>query len=401
MTQQTFGQPRTGRRTELRRRRRQRRRRNTALALGVAVLVLLATTLYFVLRDDAEPVDAGQQVRTQKTLLLQVRTPAGDALVNALLARDDKAGTGAVVLIPSQLLVTVSGSGSSTLAKASSAAQDSTRNALSDLVGVVVDSSWALDVAALTRLVDGLGGIRVDVDVPVLAGRSVLVDAGRQELDGARAAAFATYLAAGEQEQARLARVQELLNGVLTAVRDGTAPLPALLTTLGASSVSTLPPPDLADFLTGLADDDRRAELQYDVLPVVPIDLGNGVTAFRIDLPRSDALVDRLLAQSIPPGRRDTGNRVLVLNGVGQPNIAEAARAKLLRASFVFAGKRNADRFGYAQTLVLVPESTVEDQRLGERVAQALGVPPTSVRSSQSVGSISDVIVILGKDFTP
>jgi hypothetical protein len=105
-----------------------------------------------------------------------------------------------------------------------------------------------------------------------------------------------------------------------------------------------------------------------------------------------------VLAQSVPAGERQTGNRVLVLNGVADAG-ADAARAKLVAADFVFVGARNNERFGVETTQVLVPEATPEAQALGERVAAALGVP-ADVRQSD-LGTIADAVVIIGANFTP
>ena len=121
--------------------------------------------------------------------------------------------------------------------------------------------------------------------------------------------------------------------------------------------------------------------------------------AFRLDEEAAGALVDRVLAQSLPAGARQTGNRVLVLNGVG-PGIGDAARAKLVAADFVFVGARNNERFGIQTTQVLVPEATPEAQQLGERVAAALGVP-ADVRQSDQLGTIADAVVLVGADFAP
>jgi hypothetical protein len=49
---------------------------------------------------------------------------------------------------------------------------------------------------------------------------------------------------------------------------------------------------------------------------------------------------------------------------------------------------------------VLVREATPEAQALGERVAKALGVPPDSVQTAE-IGTIADVVVVVGADFKP
>jgi len=388
---------RTGRRAALRRRRRQRRLRALLVVFVVAVLALLAVTAYFVTRTTRPAVTSVATSRTQRTVLLQVRGPDRTAVASALLAHDPGATSGAVLLVPGQVLVNVPGTGSEQLGRAlAGGPPDSSRNALADLLGVTVDDGWVLDQGTLGTLVDRLGGVQLDVDVDVVREGAVLVGAGPQRLDGARATAFATYLAPGEQEQARLARVQVLVDGILAALP--ATGLEQLLGSLGPGSVSTLPPAGLAAFLAGLAADDRAQAPQGDTLPVVPIDPGNGVTAFRLDTAASDALVDRLLAQSVPPGRRTTGNRVLVLNGVGTPGLGNRVRAKLVPAGFVYVGSRNAQQFGYPTTMVLVRDAAPADQELGARVARAIGVPPSSVATSE-IGSVADVVVLVGGDF--
>ncbi|MGG6497795.1 UNVERIFIED_CONTAM: LCP family protein, partial [Bacteroidetes bacterium 56_B9] len=81
---------------------------------------------------------------------------------------DPPAGSGAVVLVPRQTLVTVPGTGALTVSRAlRTVAPEGSRAALADALGVYVDDWWVLDQPSLTRLIDLLGGIAVDVDVPV------------------------------------------------------------------------------------------------------------------------------------------------------------------------------------------------------------------------------------------
>jgi hypothetical protein len=391
---------RSGRRAERARRRRQRRKR---VLLGLLVVALLAAVAVAVTLARREPQDAATvqpQGRTQSTLLFQVQGGDQAAAASALLAHDPVTRTGAAVLIPPQVIVDVAGAGPVPFGRAlATSAAEGSRNALSDLLGVTVDAGWVLDVPTFTSLVDRLGGLPVGVDVPVMQDATVLVGPGERLLNGGQSLAFLSYLAPGEQEQARLARVQEVVDGLLTALPDSAGEVTALLDGLGPGSRSSQPPADLARFLVAAAQTSEAADLQYDTLPVIPIDAGGGVMAFRLDEDATRNLVDRLLAQSVPTGQRETGNRVLVLNGVGTPGLGETVRTRLVEEGFVFVGSRNAPRFGYENTVVLVPESTPEAQLLGERVASALGVRP-DVRSDE-LGTIADVIVIIGADFVP
>jgi hypothetical protein len=75
-------------------------------------------------------------------------------------------------------------------------------------------------------------------------------------------------------------------------------------------------------------------------------------------------------------------------------------RAKLAPAGFVFVGSRNAPEFGHPTTRILVPTATAEAQALGERVATAIGVPPTSV-VTQDFGTVADVVILVGATSAP
>jgi hypothetical protein len=388
---------RLGKRAELRaRRRRQRRRLTVAGAIAVVVLLVLVTVV-LVRSGGSGGKNVVADTRSQRTILMQVKGTDGSAVASALLAHDGPSGLGAVVLVPPQVLVTVPGGGSTVFGRAlKTGGVDGARNALEDLMGVTIDGSWVLDADSFRRLVDQEGGVQVTVDVPVMQGRTIVIPAGPARLAGAQALQFATYLAANEQEQTRLARLQNVLDGVVTGLP---AAPETLVKSLGAGAQSTASTSDLAKVLSGLKKDDTASNLQYRSLPVVVLPTGNDDVRFRLDKDASKAMVDELLAQSVPPGVRAEGNRVLVLNGVGTPGLGQKVRAKIVPAGFVFVGSRNADHFGQCCTQVLVKEQTPEGTALGNRVAKALGVPLSSVKSSDQIGSIADVVVIVGKDF--
>ena len=392
---------RTSRRAELRRRRRRRRVQLTAVLLTVLALLAAAFAVYLAQDDPQAPGEDTAPKRTQTTLLFQVQGENGDAAASALRAHDTGTETGGAVLIPSQVLVTVPGTGSVPLGRAlRTVPPQGSRDALSDLIGVTVDHGWVVTTTVLAQLIDALGGVPVEVDVPVVRGQSVVLSPGPQNLTGPQAIEFLLYLAPEEQEQARLARLQEVLDGLINVLPRTADELTAQLEVLGERSVSTMEPGPLAELLIGLATDDEAGQLQYDTLPVIPIDPGGGVTAFRVDAPKLATVVDRLLAASVPPGVREGGNRVLVLNGVGTPGLGEAVRKKLVAGDFVFVDSRNAPSFGYETTQIFVAQATPEAQALGERVATAMGVSPDGV-VTQDFGTVADVVVIVGADFKP
>jgi hypothetical protein len=387
-----------GRRAELRERRRRQRRRLVVAGATALALLVVAVTVLLVKNSGSGGKDNDKPVRTQRTLLFQVKAADGTAISSALLADDPKAGAGAIILIQPQVLANVPGLGSGEFGHAlSTGGVNGSRNALSDLMGVIIDGSWVVDGTTFARLVDSVGGVNVNVDVVVQHGRTILLNPGQQRLDGSRALSFATYLGPGEQEQTRLTRLQAVLDAILNELPKDTT---SLIGSLGRNSVTTQPASAVATLLTGLAKDDRSDNLQYQSLPVTKVEIDEQ-QRFRIDPDADRELVDNLLSQSIPPGARKTGNRVLVLNGVGTPGLGDKVRAKLIPAGFVFIGSRNAPRFGFAKTIVLVPDATEAAVAVGRQVARAIGVPSSSVQTTDEIGTIADVVIIVGADFKP
>jgi anionic cell wall polymer biosynthesis LytR-Cps2A-Psr (LCP) family protein len=391
--------PRQGRRAAARRARRRRQRRLLAALLVVALVVLAGATYVLSSRDKKVQPAVPRQQRTQSTLLVQVQGEGGDAVGMALLAHDPASRTGAAVLIPPQLLVAVPGAGTMPLGRAlQTLPPERSRAAVADLLGVTVDAGWVINLPTLARLVDQVGGVQLDVNTAVPSGKTVLIQPGQQRLDGARAVVYLRYLAPGEQEQSRLARLKQVLDGLLAALPRSTAQVVSILSGLGARSDVSTSPAQLATLLVGLADDQRSQQLQYASLPVVPAQPGS--STLRPDAQAIRQLVDRLLAQSVPPGVRRTGNRVLALNGVGTPGLGEQVRARLVAAGFVFVGARNNATFGVAQTRVLVKDATPAIQAVGLRAATALGLSGTSVQTAD-LGSVADLVVVIGADVRP
>ena len=108
----------SGRRTELRRRRRRRRILALTVVLALLAAVALGFTAYLVRSGPEPPPPVEQTQRTQRTLLVQVLGPGGDAVSTTLFGVDPPARTGAAVLVPAQVLVNVPGSASLPIGRA-------------------------------------------------------------------------------------------------------------------------------------------------------------------------------------------------------------------------------------------------------------------------------------------
>lgn len=128
-------------------------------------------------------------------------------------------------------------------------------------------------------------------------------------------------------------------------------------------------------------------------LPVKPIDLG-GQTFFE---PQREQIADLLLQWwDVKLGAENSAVRAIIYNGVGTPGIAGIAAQQLISAGLRVVDTKNADRFDYDTTLIVVQDG---DTTQGEQVRTALGVGEVVEKASEQ--DVADVIIIIGRDYVP
>jgi anionic cell wall polymer biosynthesis LytR-Cps2A-Psr (LCP) family protein len=278
---------------------------------------------------------------------------------------------------------------------------DQPTQALTDLLGLRIDGSWVLTKEGLSGLVDAVGGIDAEVDIDVVTQRGgkqvVVVPAGQQHLDGAGAAAYATFHAPDEPEQARLARFGEVLDQVLRRLPAQQSEVAALLGELDNTSATTLQPAELAGLLTELRGDTVAGRATYQQLPVRAIDTGAEHASYSLDENAAKEVLDQLFAGAAQATAGQV--RVLVENGVRTPGLVEKARAELVGAGYRFVGGGNAEESTLARSVVLIPDLTTKSVTTGRAVARTLGLPASSVRVTEQGQTVAEVIVKLGADY--
>lgn len=128
-------------------------------------------------------------------------------------------------------------------------------------------------------------------------------------------------------------------------------------------------------------------------LPVKPISLGEQ-TFFE---PRRDEIADLLEAWwGVEADAEQAPTRVIVYNGSGAPGIAGIAAQQLIRGGLRVVDTKNADRFDYVATSIIVQNGPVAN---GHQVAEVLGVG--NVIEQPADQRVADVVVIIGKDYRP
>lgn len=144
----------------------------------------------------------------------------------------------------------------------------------------------------------------------------------------------------------------------------------------------------IAEFIATV-EGDRTALVP---LPVKPIDLG-GETFFE---PQRDQIADLLLQWwDVRLGADDSSVRVIIYNGAGTPGIAGEAARQMIAAGMRVVDTKNADRFDYDTTMIVVQDGDLEQ---GEQVKAALGTGEIVDKPSEQ--DVADVIVIIGRDYT-
>jgi LCP family protein required for cell wall assembly len=405
---QNLGPARRASRASIRKRRRKQRRQRTSVLMVAGIALAVVAAVVFVGNAVTSKKPSGPKVRTQRTLLLEVTNANGAGRAAVLLAYDPVPARASVVLIPPHTLADVAGIGNVVLGNAVRLGGPTVaREAVSDLMGVLVDADWTVTSDAFAGLVNSVGGVVVDVDVDVIqAGprntTKILVRAGPgQRLDGATALAYATYVAKGQDEITSQARLQGVLEALLDALPDDRTELATKVTALGrGSALNGTKPLDLAEFLEGVRAAHAADRYEPSVLPVSVIDTGSGSPTFSIKVDEVGTLVKNQLADSIPPNRDVGDNRVLILNGVGTPGLG-ASVAQRLRSQFRVVGTRNKQPFGVKESVVVVFDSTDASLEKARRAAGLLRLPATAVRISTQTQSVADLIVVIGADYKP
>ena len=314
---------------------------------------------------------------------------------------------------PSQLLLDAPTGGSLTLAEIAKLPDvNSSANALSDVLGVRIDSTLAMDHLAFAGLVDAVGGVTVavpvDVNVMVVGkdgSKKVLIPKGNRKMDGFTAVAYASYQEPGSLSGAQLARFALVLNAVLSQLPADQGQIESILNSLGSSANSTVPTAQAATFLFRMRAEILANQLQNENLQTTAINTGGVTTLYQVDLAKANQQITTLLSEALRVPGPNSKVRVLVQNGVGTPGLNAEARLLLVNAGFSFVnGGNNPGGFQpAAKTIIIVPDTSAASLQWGRDVATALQVPASDIHTPGTAAgqSYADVIVTLGADFLP
>lgn len=328
-----------------------------------------------------------------------------DAL--CLVRVDEGTRAASLVSIPPDLAVTLSDGDTRQIREAATIGGDAALiSAVADFAGVDIAHYVELDAPGIEALVDGLGGVEVDVSQEVddpTAG-DVYLSAGVQTLDGDAAL---TFLRAGNFKngwETQAADQRALLAAVsVRLLGDGAIDFLSTLDSLGGAFKTDM---SVTDALS-LADGMRGIDPSEVTGASVP---GYGVTRDDVDyyvasedswtkmMQRVDAGESPSPPASETPSVDPGSFTVTVRNGAAITGGAGQMAELLKGDGFNVVDVGNTDAAVYPETLVVYEDDGFE--AAAQSVVEALDVGRT-VRSSGFYTFDTDVLVVLGRDWTP
>jgi len=328
------------------------------------------------------------------TLLVAHRAPDGTLAGVALLAAAGERG-GAVVLVPTTLVVDADGARPRTLeAVFAAGGTEALRTELGRTIGVGFDRvvaadgrDWATALGSGTRVVVDNPDELLDTD------GSVRFTPGKLTLTVADVERFLRLRSADEDERSRLYRNELMWEAILHTVATqppagGSDPLRSMLENVAGGDAEVTPLPVVA------ARNDLVAKLEVasttQPSSSAPADAS---VAYVLDSQASDSLIATVVPFPISafPGDRV---RVRLLDGIGDAAATLGVSSMLVPAGAEITVFGNADRFDYRVSEVRFYDEAQRSR--AEAMASALGV--ASAEFKPAADTTVDVEVVVGKD---
>jgi anionic cell wall polymer biosynthesis LytR-Cps2A-Psr (LCP) family protein len=394
-------------RTELRRRRRFRKR---AGIVALALIVVAAGVWAVNRRSGGEsgatgnmlgtPLEGAQVTYVVTTQLADDISEQADTI--AVFALDARGSNPFILFVPAAVQAEVPGHGFDSVGRALSFGGVPLHMlTVENMLGADIDHQVTIRDKVLARLVDQAGGVDIEVAerllAPDTAGRRIPVfEPGRQHMNGGKVSAYLAYLGPDETELSRPARARQIWDGLFAKWKEMTSTkLARQFTALGAEFSTDAPVGDAGRFFAAMAATPPGMRV-YSILPTTPVGAGGEEEALRLDEDGVQGLMRQFLGDSLRVKQGDPV-RVEILNGNGVPQIGEKVSRVLIPAGFRLVLDRNADRFNYPKTRIVVYERDDSALAIARRVKELLKVGEIEIALQSQ--TLVDVTIVVGKDF--
>lgn len=333
-----------------------------------------------------------------------------------LVRVDPEKKTSTIVSIPRDTKVNIEGYGSQKInAAAAHGGVPLVISTVSDFAGVPISHYMEVDFNGFQSMVDTLGGVVVDVPVPISdpqAGPDKLKP-GEQLLNGSQALTFCRSRAFPTGDFARVEHQQLFLKALartILAVRDPLK-LSSLVGDVAGVVKTDLTVGDMYSIAKSMGGMNLDEDLETVTVPATTKTIG-GVSYVIADDEGWQAMIKRIedglpadpekaaaleAASTAEPASEPSSISVTVRNGAGIEGVATDAATKLTAVGYKIAETGNANQFVYDETLVVYNEGGEAD---AEAVVETLGMGK-AVPSRGMYTFTGDILVVVGKDWRP
>jgi LCP family protein required for cell wall assembly len=291
-------------------------------------------------------------------------------------------------------------------------------------LGIRVHYCVRLNFEGFVRIIDRIGGIDIDVPKAIEDTRypdpdnpgaytTIHIPAGWQSMDGEAALKYARTRHL-DSDFGRLGRQQQ----VIMAVRDkvlsfGLIPqlvphLTELMNEMGDAVQTDLQPADiirLSQWAEQIGDGDVKRGI-IDSSMTVPLTTPDGAQVLGLDREKVRPLIKELFPDKSPELDEDQVEdlnhlaaeqaRIVIHNGTTTGSLASRTAAFLKERGFQVVQFGNADRFDYAQTVII--DYSDKPYTVG-RLAQLFQVTEANIQRPSGIASEVDILLIVGQDF--
>lgn len=276
-----------------------------------------------------------------------------------------------------------------------------TQQMVQSLLGLdSIDYYVKTDIEGLTKIVDMVGGVGVDVEknmhyVDRHGGLYIDLKKGYRHLDGKKALGYVRFRHDKLGDITRTQRQQKFLRALARQMLmpQNWAKLPRIINEIKSKGYieTNMQPRDLLT-LARLAGDVPAEEVQTQTLPGAPERI-RGISYWQIDHEKTAEIVGDML--DYPTAKAAT---VEVLNGTGIAGRAKIVADKLETSGFKIASTGNAPSFDYDSCSIIVhnPKAAGVDS-----IAEMLGCREVKTEPAAHGASAPDITVIIGRDYQP
>jgi hypothetical protein len=320
-------------------------------------------------------------------VVLQPEPPSQPAM--ALLHRG--ASSRDVVLLPAGTFVEVPGAGPRSLAEALAATgADGLATSVANVLGTRIPGTLTASPSALARLVEAVGGVRVDVPETVKVEENGLqrtvFQQGRTRMNGGDLLRFMTLSVPGQNELERVARQNAGWRGLLSTLRRAKRDRVAAAAEPWDGSVSGA---DAARVLSALSAD---RDVNLSTLPVTRVGVSQ---TDRYDVDREALPSVRKSLSDVLTRQGRAGRRIRLLiaaDGAVGPAVARI----LVEAGYTIELSGRASQ-PYDVTRAVITEDSESLRQTARRVLNLLGAGKLAL--SRAPQTLVDVTLVVGRDW--